>query len=1438
VKRSARWLACLFFLLATGASASGGEPPPPPARDPPTPASDAATQPDPPGGVLAPELVRALARSREHDELRVIVELREQADPEEASSRGTDAEDSARRAVEALQTTAARSQSELIGFLEATRAAGLVRSFRSFWIFNGLALEARPSLIRALAQHRSIATIRLDHYRRWILDERETTESLVSSSASAVEWNIAQVRAPEVWASLSISGTGTTVAGMDTGVDWLHPDLQANYRGYNPHGSHVHSGNWYDAVNGTLYPMDDHSHGTHTLGTAVGQSGIGVAPGAKWIALKVLDSTGHGWDSWIHAGFEWLLAPGGDPGRAPDVVNCSWGSSNGYLTTFRADIVALRVAGIVAIFSNGNDGPLEGTVGSPAALPEAFAVGATDSDDDVVSFSSRGPSPWGEIRPHVAAPGVGVRSSLPGGVYGTKQGTSMAAPHVAGLSALLLSANPALTISDTYHIITSTAVPLGSPVPNNDSGWGRIDVFAALASVTHPGYISGTVTTYGTGQPIAGALVIATPHGEGGGGSASSDGAGLYSMAIAPGTYDLNASAFGHLSGAISSIGVATDTVSVADFSLSALPTGTLQANATAAATGAPLTATITLEGTPLTATASSYRFKPPEGVYVVRASQLGYRVLTATAYITAGQATTVSLALPAAPSILLVDSGAWDYDSQIGYYQEALDDLAYTYDEWVVKSLPGDVPEAGDLTPYGIVVWSAPEDAPGSIGAQSAITGHLSSGGRLLLSGQDVGYLDDGGTGFFYAPYYRDYLKAQLVEDNADDWVLEGAEGSLFAGRTITIAGPGGADNQFSPDVVAPFDPDSAAGALVYREGGCGALSIGTCLPYKVIYLSFGFEAIESRAGRQEIMSTALDWLAAEPAAVGFELSPAEQTGIGVAGSIVTHALRLRHVGQSGSSDAFTLTLSGNSWSTQLSTPALTLSPCTSDNVVISVTVPISTALDARDEVTVTAQSTLSPTLVQTATLTTKAPAPILLVDDDRWYEQRPKYEAALGAAGLPYDVWESHPATGSGWDVGPYPEILARYPIVVWWTGYDWYRPVTSEQLGWLESYLEEGGRLFLSSQDFLYFHGDSAFSRRCLGLLSFAEDITATSATGVVGDPAGDRLGPYELDYPFRNWSDAVEPWPGTAVSFRDQGRRAIALSREEGDHRAVFLSFPFETLAEAERPAVMQQAVGWLSWLGGSTFSPNRPAMGSGDAVTYTLLLSNDGPLTVTASLSNTLPASTTILPGSLAGPATYDPPTTRVSWTGQLGPGEGVTVTYAAVLTGTAGTQITNTARLRLDDHSIGFDRGAVVRIGAPDLSPSALWCEPERPRPGTVVSCALAAANAGPATAVSATVAISLPTTAEYVPGSLVWAGGGSAAASDDAVDWAGSIVSGGQITVTYALQLPADPLQLPHYSVAFLEDGTGLLLERPAWVVAEPCRVRLILIFRGYGGP
>jgi subtilisin family serine protease len=273
------------------------------------------------------------------------------------------------------------------------------------------------------------------------------TQEEAKQEIQAVEWGIAKIRADQVW-SLEVNGTDVVVANIDTGVDYTHPALVGNYRGTIT-GSHDYS--WYDPANicpNPQVPCDNNSHGTHTMGTIAGGLGIGVAPGATWIAAKGCESSGCS-EFALNSAADWILAPrktdgsNPNPSMRPQLVSNSWGGGRGD-TWYASKVDAWLAAGIIPVFSAGNSGPACETANDPGEYPNVISAGATDSADGIAFFSSRGPRSSGGIGPDLSAPGVGVRSSVPGGGYSEYSGTSMAAPHVAGAIALVLSANPGL----------------------------------------------------------------------------------------------------------------------------------------------------------------------------------------------------------------------------------------------------------------------------------------------------------------------------------------------------------------------------------------------------------------------------------------------------------------------------------------------------------------------------------------------------------------------------------------------------------------------------------------------------------------------------------------------------------------------------------------------------------------------------------------------------------------------------------------------------------------------------------------------------------------------------------------------------------------------------------------------------------------------------------
>ena len=339
----------------------------------------------------------------------------------------------------------------------------------------------------------------------------------------------------------------------------------------------------------SAFPYDDNGHGTHTMGTTAGGDGpgpfaddIGVAPGASWIAVKAFTAAGSATAADLHSAYEWLLAPcpagvlpgspGCDPTEAPDVINNSWGNNNGASVEFLADITALRAAGILPIFSAGNNGPSPGTVGAPASFAQSFAVGAVSSGDLVASFSSRGPSPLtNETKPDVSAPGVAVRSAIPGSGYAEFNGTSMAAPHVSGAAALMFAADPAIDIDTIEQLLIETALDLGPAGPDPDYGHGRIDAFAAVQRVVEAGTINGTIDADDTSQPIAGAEIQVEGAGLNISRSSAADGS-YQADYLLPGSYTVTVRYYGYAEAVVTNVTVQQEQTTTVDITLNALP--------------------------------------------------------------------------------------------------------------------------------------------------------------------------------------------------------------------------------------------------------------------------------------------------------------------------------------------------------------------------------------------------------------------------------------------------------------------------------------------------------------------------------------------------------------------------------------------------------------------------------------------------------------------------------------------------------------------------------------------------------------------------------------------------------------------------------------------------------------------------------------------------
>ena len=373
---------------------------------------------------------------------------------------------------ESLRTRALRTRKPLRKFL---RDRGATR-FKSLWLVNALAVEMPARLADRVARLPGIAKVSLDYTLQLPPAEYNDTP--------AVQWNLEMIGAPALW-DIGLTGQGVVVATMDSGVDIDHPDLKDNWRGG--------SNSWYDVHTQTDVPCDTNGHGTQVMGIIAGTGPTGIAPGVRWIAVRVFDEVNKAAVSDIHLGFQWLLDPDGDPNTddAPDIVNNSWNlreTAGECIDEFADDIGTLKAAGIAVIFAAGNEGPSPGSCSSPANYAGSFSVGAVNANLQIALYSSRGPSPChNDIFPNLVAPGTNIATTdlSFGGAnnYASVNGTSYAAPHAAGALALLLSAFPQATIEDLQSALRHTAGDLGAQGPDYDYGHGLIDVAAACNSL-------------------------------------------------------------------------------------------------------------------------------------------------------------------------------------------------------------------------------------------------------------------------------------------------------------------------------------------------------------------------------------------------------------------------------------------------------------------------------------------------------------------------------------------------------------------------------------------------------------------------------------------------------------------------------------------------------------------------------------------------------------------------------------------------------------------------------------------------------------------------------------------------------------------------------------------------------------------------------------------
>lgn len=700
-----------------------------------------------------------------------------------------------------------------------------IKRVQSLWINNSLIITATAGYIQSLSQRDDLERLDLDTELKLFDPIPSAVEK--SMDSDDFTYGLKKVQAMRVWNELGLNGTGITVGVLDSGVDSNHESLS---------GRVLKTRDFVTSYEDDA-PNDGHGHGTHCSGTIGGSNAggkhIGVAPGVNFIVGKIFSDSGSTTTASIMNGMQWITDPDNNPDTDdfPRVISNSWGGRLG--DRYQEIINTWRAIGIIPVFAAGNSGPRPGTVGAPGGYKEVLSIGATDSEDVIARFSSRGPVEYnGEtyIKPDVTAPGVNVYSAKPGGGYQNMSGTSMATPHVAGVVALMLQADPSIEVEKVREILRDTSLDLGKPGMDPSYGSGRVNAFDAVQLVLTGGNASLHVNT---GNQTA--TIKVSPINK----TYTTDENGNALIFLPAGNYQFTVQAFGYFTQTVD-VEIKTQETANVDISLQQAPTFTISFE-TVDSDGVHQNSRISFLDVPIEGGNTGngvLQIEAPGGDYTVQAKTIGFE--TSRIEISISSDTHIQLALQNVPEYLVIDRAS-DEDSISNYYTDALDVLGkeYTLTNEIIPDM---------IAGYEKILFYTGRNANTAKIAtpeeQESLLEYVKNGGGLLMSGQDIGWALKSGD------LYKKALGAVYIGDKSPV--------KTVTNDTLTFELDGGdsANNQKWPDIIAVNEEFEDVEILYsYQNRGPSILAhkFGSG---RTAYMAFGFEGINGVSNRNTVIA------------------------------------------------------------------------------------------------------------------------------------------------------------------------------------------------------------------------------------------------------------------------------------------------------------------------------------------------------------------------------------------------------------------------------------------------------------------------------------------------------------------------------------------------------------------------------------------------------